>query len=633
MCGIAGIVRPDGQPVRRAELEPLAAAIEHRGPDEGGFLELAGVGLAIRRLKIIDLVTGSQPIANEDESVWAVLNGEIYNFQSLRAELRAKGHQFRTQSDTECLVHAYEEYGDACVQRLRGMFAFAIWDARSKRLLLARDRVGKKPLVYAQAGGSLVFASELQALLQAPAIPREVDLGALGDYLAYGYVPAPATILEGVYKLPPGSILTWQQGALRIERYWQPQYLPKLRLDAAEAEAELERQLTEAVRLRLVSDVPLGALLSGGVDSSLIVALMARLSSGKVKTFSIGFEDAGFDELEHARRVAQMYDTEHHELVVRADAAAVLPKLVRHYGEPYADSSAVPSYYVCQMARQHVTVALNGDGGDELCAGYDRYRAMWLAEALRGAPLVAGIAPAIAEVLPRLPVPRRLSIRSVRFLQALQQPTAERYATWVSTIRSEAALELLDPGIRSEVNSRRTCAVEAAFEAHPDLPLLGRLLATDMATYLPNDLLVKMDIASMANSLEARSPLLDHEVVDFAGLLPENLKLRHGLQQKYLLKRLAGKLIPAANINRPKMGFGVPIASWLRGPLHDLAAGALFHDSAGVSDLLDRVAVGRLWAEHQAGVRDHASMLWRVLMLELWQREFLPVRAAAAVTA
>lgn len=624
MCGIAGIVCTDGGPPSSSTVEAMIAAIVHRGPDEGAVRVEGRAALGIRRLSVIDVAGGSQPISNEDGSVWVTLNGEIYNFEALRDSLRKKGHTFRTRSDTEAIVHAYEEYGADCAKHLRGMFAFALWDAKAERLILGRDRLGKKPLLYASLGGGLVYASEMQALVRGLDALPAVSVGALGDYLAYGYVPAPATIFDGVRKLPPGHVLVWEGGHTRLERYWTLSYRPKLRLDEAEAEAELERRLGEAVRIRLIADVPLGALLSGGVDSSVVVALMSRFSSAPVKTFSIGFEDAAFDELSHARRVAEQYSTDHHEFVVRPDAAEVLPTLVRHYGEPYADSSAIPTYYVSKLARTHVTVALNGDGGDEAFAGYDRYRAMWLAQMLQRLPAAAAGLQVLAGVLDGAGLPKFFR-RAARFCRAAASDPTSRYTRWVSTIPHSLIGDLLEPDFRAAMERERSYAVERAFEDNRALGLIDQLLATEVGTYLLNDLLVKMDIASMANSLETRSPLLDHEVVEFAAQLPPDFKLRHGVQQKYLLKRLARKLIPAENIDRPKMGFGVPVGAWLRGPLRDMGVDALLGPCARQRGYFRPAAVERLWAEHQSDAHDHTYPLWTLLMLELWQREFLRV--------
>jgi asparagine synthase (glutamine-hydrolysing) len=625
MCGIVGVVRPGRAPVMEDEITRMASAIVHRGPDEGGSHCAPGVGLGIRRLRIIDLVTGSQPIANEDGSIWTVLNGEIYNFQALREELTGLGHTFRTQTDTECLVHAYEAFGTDCVSKLRGMFAFALWDASAERLLLARDRLGKKPLVYAELGRELVFASELQGLLRHPGIPRDLDFGALGDYLAYGYVPAPATIFRAVRKLPPGHRLIWEQGRTRVERYWQLPYLPKLRVTEAQALEQLEARLSEAVRLRLIADVPIGALLSGGVDSSVVVALMARHSPGTIKTFAIGFDHAAYDELPHARRVAERFGTDHHEFTVKPDAAAVLPILVRHYGEPYADSSAVPTYYVNQIARRHVTVALNGDGGDEMFAGYDRYRAMWMAELIRQARIFTPFLPAAAAMMGGMTIlPERIRTRGWRFLAAASLSAAARHAKWVSTHPTDDREDMLHPAVARAVAAQRSHIVERTYEANTGLSMTDRQLATDVATYLPFDLLVKMDIASMANSLETRSPLLDHEVAEFAARLPSDLKLRRGVEQKYVLRQLARRLgVPSENLDRKKMGFSIPAKEWLRGPLREFSADVLFSERARGRGLLQAESVRKLWDVHQAGTLDRTFPIWVLLMLELWCREFL----------
>ena len=626
MCGIAGLFDASRAPADRTLLQRMGDAIVHRGPDQAGDFVQPGVGLVARRLRIIDLEGGAQPIDNEDGSVTVVYNGEIYNFQQLRADLERRGHRFSTRTDTEVAVHLYEEQGEHFVEGFRGMFAIALWDATRQRGVLARDRMGKKPLVYAHVGQRLFFASEFQALLQAPEIPRTLDLGALGDYLVNGYVPAPASIYRAARKLPPGHRLVWERGEVRVEPYWRLEYLPKLRLTESEAEEELERRLAEAVRLRLIADVPVGALLSGGVDSSTVVALMARFAPGRVKTFSIGFDDAAYDELVHARRVAERYDTEHHEFVVRPNAAEVLPTLVRHYGEPYADSSAIPTYYVCRLARESVTVALNGDGGDEAFAGYDRDRAMVWSELLGdlpGARWGSSLAERMWAPYAARPGARRFDGRVLKFLRGLGMPAASRYRYWTSNIEDTVFQGLLSPACAPEVLRNRSCAAERAWASGSHLSGVDRVLFVDVATSLPGDLLVKMDIASMANSLETRSPFLDHEVVEFAARLPATLKLRHGVRQKYLLKRLARRLVPAENVDRSKMGFGVPVGSWLRGSLRDLGADALLSQRARQRGYFLPDAVARLWTEHQSGANDHAYPLWMLLMFELWHREFI----------
>jgi asparagine synthase (glutamine-hydrolysing) len=512
------------------------------------------------------------------------------------------------------------------------MFAFAIWDAPRRRLFVARDRLGKKPLFYTIADGHFLFASELQGLFAHPAVRKEVDPEALDDYLTYGYVPAPRAIFRGVYKLPPAHTLTLDlapdspdRGRPRVERYWALDYEPKRELNEGEALDGLAEVLTEAVRLRMVADVPLGALLSGGVDSSVVVAVMSRLSARRVKTFSIGFDDTAFNELPFARMVAERYQTDHHELVVRPAAMDVLPTLVRHYGEPFADSSAVPSYYVSKLTRQHVTVALNGDGGDECFAGYDRYLGTLVAERYRKVPWLVRrgvIEPAAALIPDALPRRSRLH-QAKRFLEAAARDPADRYLRWVGFLSAAQKSDLYTADFRSELNGRDAGDwFRGLFAAAPDLGLLDRTLSVDVNSYLPYDLLAKMDIATMANSLEARSPFLDHKVMEFAARLPARLKVR-GRALKYLLKRYADRLLPPAAWNRRKMGFGVPVGDWMKGDLKPLLDDALLGDRAAARGYLRPEAVRRLVTEHQAGRQDHTHRLWALLWLELWFREVM----------
>lgn len=630
MCGIAGVLDTRGRPADPAVLRRMCDRLSHRGPDAEGFHARGPVGLGHRRLSIIDLAGGAQPLANEDGSVWVTFNGEVYNFGELRGPLEAAGHRFATHSDTEVIVHAYEEYGERCVDHFRGMFAFAVWDARRRRLFLARDRLGKKPLFYTVADGQFVFASELQGLLAHPAVRREVDPTAVDDYLTYGYVPAPKSAFRGVFKLPPAHTLTLDLSAggepaiPKVARYWRLAYEPKPEVDEREAVEELARVLTEAVRLRMVADVPLGALLSGGVDSGVVVALMSGLSARPVKTFSIGFDERAFDELPQARLVAERYRTDHHELVVRADALEILPTLVRHYGEPYADSSAVPSYYVSQLTRRHVTVALNGDGGDECFGGYERYLGMLVADRYRRLPWLVrrGVIEPAAALIPDS-LPRRNRLRQAkRFLDGAARGPVERYTRWVSYFGPERKRTLYAPGFAAAVARHDAPAwlaglfAEAAGVAATPL---DRVLAVDVRSYLPEDLLVKMDVASMANSLEARSPFLDHRVMEFAARLPARLKVR-GRTQKYLLRRLAGRLLPAANLGRRKMGFGVPVGEWMRGRLRPLVEDTVLSARAAARGYFRAEEVSRLCREHFGG-KDHSSQLWALLWLELWHRE------------
>jgi len=626
MCGIAGIINLDGRAADAGLLARMNEAIRHRGPDEEGTHLDGRVGLAMRRLAIIDLAGGQQPIANEDRTCWIVFNGEIYNYRELKKSLEGLGHRFRTDCDTEAIVHAYEQYGADCPKHLRGMFAFAVWDERRQELFLARDRVGKKPLLYAKAGGSFVFGSEFSALLSHPAISREVDREALHYYLSFMCVPAPLTAYRDIRKLEPGHSLTLtRDGEVKTERYWQPDFTKKIKISEEEAGERAVELLREAVRVRLMSEVPLGAFLSGGVDSSAVVALMAEESGAPVKTFSIGFDERDFSELHHARRVAQRVGAEHHEFVVRPDAMEVLPLLVEHYGEPYADSSAVPTYYVSRETRRHVTVALNGDGGDECFAGYERYAAMRLSETYRRLPglLRERVIRNAAELMPASEL-RRGRVRSLkRFLQAASLPPVERYLRWVSVFDPRAKQELYTDEFRGETSGHDARQWLAPWFARANgAGVVDAALLADTMTYLPNDLLVKVDIASMAVSLEARSPFLDHHVIEFAASLPEGLKLRR-LTTKYLLKRALRGLLPRENLTRGKMGFGVPVGHWLRGPMQGFLRENLLSERSARRGLLRADAVRRLVELHTRGERDYAHQLWTLLMLELWFQRFI----------
>lgn len=638
MCGIVGLVDLNGRPIQRPWVERLNRCLVHRGPDDEGYYFNGSVVLGQRRLAIIDLVTGRQPMGNEDGSVWVTFNGEIYNFQELRGRLESLGHEFRTESDTEVIVHGYEQWGFDCIREFRGMFAFLLWDDRRRLLFAARDRVGKKPLFYTLTDGLFLAASELQALLQHPAISRAIDVTALDDYLTYGYIPAPKTIFRGVYKLPPAHWLALQilEGGryrLQVERYWELTYEPKWALTEEEAMEGLLEALTEAVRLRMIADVPLGALLSGGVDSSVVVALMARLSDRPVRTFSIGFDEQDFNELPYARAVAERYGTEHHELIVRPDAVEVLPMLVRHYGEPYADSSAVPTYYVARMARQFVTVVLNGDGGDECFAGYDRYAGTLLAEQYGRLPAwLRRVALSSVRLIPEgLPAGHRLR-RVRRFVEAASLPAGSRYVRWVSIFPGERRRALYSDDLRQILNGYQAEAwLLGLWENGQKMGLhpLDLQLAVDVHSYLPYDLLVKMDIATMANSLEARSPFLDHKVLEFCGRLPTPFKMqgptlrKRTWVSKYLLKRLAERLVPVGNLYRRKMGFGVPVGDWLRGPLRPWLEDVLLSSRAHARGYFRPEVVRTLVQDHLERRRDHTYPLWALLWLELWHHEFM----------
>jgi asparagine synthase (glutamine-hydrolysing) len=625
MCGIVGVVRNDKSDVDRDVVGRMCAAIRHRGPDEDGFYFNGAVGLGMRRLSIIDLASGQQPIHNQDRTAWIVFNGEIYNYRELRDKLEKLGHTFYTNSDTEAIVHAYDQYGDDCPKHLRGMFAFAIWDERTQELFLARDRLGKKPLLYAHVNGQLIFGSEFTALLLHPDVSKEVQPEAIHHYLSFMCVPAPLTAYQAIKKLEPAHTLRWRKGEIKIERYWQPDFSKKLRISEQEAGERVIEILRDCVKVRLMSEVPLGAFLSGGIDSSAVVALMSEESSTPVKTFSIGFEEQDFSELHHARRVAEYVGAEHHEFIVRPDVLEVLPTLVEHYGEPFASPSAIPTYYVARETRKHVTVALNGDGGDECFAGYERYAAMQLAERYRRLPGLLreqAIKP-LVNLLPSSELRRGRVRDAKRFLRAASLPPVQRYLEWISVIDGQTKSGLYTEDFRRLVRSHDPAAVLAPwFTKANGSGLVDALLLTDTLTYLPNELLAKVDIATMAVSLEARSPFLDHHLIEFAASLPENLKLR-GLTTKYILKQVLKKMLPPENLTRRKMGFGVPIGAWFRGRFQQLLRDTLLTEKCLNRGIFDAQAVKRLIDAHTRGERDHGAQLYVLLMLELWFNRFI----------
>jgi asparagine synthase (glutamine-hydrolysing) len=621
MCGIAGKYNFDPeQPIDRERLAAMTAVIAHRGPDADGFYITGGLGLGFRRLSIIDLSTGDQPLANEDGTIRVVFNGEIYNFADIRSQLEADGHRFRTRSDTEVIVHAYEQWGDACVDRLRGMFGFALWDEPRRRLLLVRDRLGIKPVYYGVTASGLTFGSEIKALLEDPDIPREWSPEALDAYLALQYVPCPRTMYSAIWKLPPGHLLVAENHRVSVRRYWDLTFTGDG--DAAKEEEYLERLdtlVTESVRLRLLADVPLGAFLSGGIDSSAVVAAMVHSCSSRVVTTSVGFDEHAYDELEYARAVAAHLGTESHEQIVRPDIVDLLPKLAWHFDEPFADSSAVPTYYVSQAARAHVTVALSGDGGDEMWAGYARHRVEQSEANVRRwlGPAAGRTAGRIAE---RLPLGMK-GIRSLRHL-ALSPADASARKHAYGLFDGQTRGAMYSPEFAATVQDADPFAgFRLAYDSCPSPDPLDRALYMDVKTYLVDDILTKVDRMSMAVSLEARVPLLDHKLLEFAATVPTSLKLKNG-RSKYLLRRLLEKRIPKAIVDRPKHGFEAPIGQWLRGPLAPMVDSLLgdrrFH-SRGV---FDTRAVARLWHEHRSGSRDHRHRLWSLVMLELWFREF-----------
>ncbi len=591
------------------------------------------MGLGIQRLRVIDLATGDQPVYNEDRSIAVVLNGEIYNYRELRERLVANGHRFTTAGDTEVIAHLYEEEGPDCVRSLSGMFAFALWDGRREELLVARDRIGKKPLFYAERGGAISFASELWALLADGEISREVDPEALDRFFTYTYVPSPFSAFRAVRKLPPASMLRWRDGRTRIERYWKLDYAPVLDIQSeAEAGEAVRDAVRAAVRRRMVADVPLGAFLSGGVDSTAVVAAMAEQSANPVKTFSIGFETEGFDELPYARQVAEHFGTDHHELLVRPDAVELLPKLVRHYGEPFADHSAIPSFYLAEMARRQVTVALTGDGGDEAFGGYGRYaNAAMLARLDRmPASLRRGIAQAGAWIRPdgNLTSVRNRLRRASALLSLTPQ---ERYFRAMSRFGPALQDTVYTPQFRAALAGSPADAIAAPWTGSTALNLVDRMLDVDQQTYLPGDLLVKMDIATMAYGLEARSPLLDHELLELAAALPDRFKVR-GREKKIALRAALRGVVPDTLIDRAKHGFQVPMAEWFRTDLRELARDTLLDGAARSGEYLRRDVVAGLLERHLAREEDNSALLWSFLTFELWHRQVVEAQPSGGRT-
>jgi len=615
MCGICGLVA--GERERAPDLEVVArmsGRLVHRGPDDDGLFHEGPVALAARRLSIIDLAGGHQPIANEDGSCVVVQNGEIYNYRELKRELEGRGHRFATDSDTEVLVHGYEEWGKVFVERLRGMFAIALWDKRRQRLLLARDRFGIKPLYYRHHDGGLSFASELKAMLEQPGFSREIDPQAVSAYLAFNSIPAPLTIFKEAHKLPPGHLLVWERGAVALRRYARPGPPPAQEVRGGSADAlaaELREVLDDSVRAHLVADVPVGVLLSGGVDSGGLAALASRHVDEPLRTFSIGFEEEGFDELSRARLVAERYGTDHHELILRPDAIELFPKLVESFDEPFGDSSALPTYLVSELAVGEVKVALSGEGGDELFGGYYTYVADLLA---RRVGRLAALARPLAEALPSRTGRVGFDYKAKRFARAAALPPLERHHGWKEIFSAQARAELAGPGASpwDPLDLYRQRYAETA-GAEP----LARMQDVDLGIYLVDDLLVKTDRLSMAHSLELRVPFLDPKVAEFALSLPTNLKVR-GFAKKRLLRRALEPLLPREIVHGRKQGFSIPIAGWLRGPLEPFAREVLAPSTIARQGLLDPAAVTPLLDRHKAGQEDLSRQIWGLMALTLW---------------
>lgn len=618
----------------------MREAMRHRGPDDEGLYIKQGsttetdgkisVGLGHRRLSIIDLSrAGRQPMCSSDGKVWIVHNGEVYNFKDIRRELTERGYKFKSKTDTEAVLYAYKEFSVECLDKLRGMFAFAIWDEEKERLFLARDRLGQKPLFYShRKDGGLSFASSISALLEDRSVPREIDPIAIDLYLTYLYVPAPLTGFKAIKKLPPAHFLLWEKGNLLVKRYWEIDYRNKI-MDQDEAEigeAFLEK-LRESVRLRMISDVPLGAFLSGGIDSSLIVALMSHIHPEPIKTFSVGFEQGSYNELPYARVVVRKYATEHHEFEVRPNALDILPELVRQLGEPFADASIIPTYCISKMTKDYVTVALNGDGGDENFFGYDRYVAYKYGRYYRKS--LGFLNPYLLRLVsmwPESPDIHNRVRRVKRFLEGMEYPDGEDYVKWVCYFDDKLKSDIYTDGFKGAVSDKDPyqMVLELFHQSSAHDPV-EKILDFDVRSYLANDLLVKADIASMANSLEARSPFLDHHLMEYVARIPVHMRLRHWLK-KYLLKKVARPFLPHKILKRPKMGFGVPLGYWFQNELRSYTAETLLSDQALSRGYFNKDAIRRLVTEHTEGTVDHGDRLWSLLILELWHRTFIDRR-------
>lgn len=635
MCGICGVISLDSEGVDREIIHKMCNAMVHRGPDDEGIYlsdrytssTNIRVGLGHRRLSIIDLNTGHQPIHNEDRTVWVIANGEIYNFPRLRRRLIESGHNFYTNTDIEVIVHAYEDYGETFVKYINGMFALGLWDERQKKLLLARDRIGKKPLLYAQCRDKFIFASEFKAILEYPLLKPEVNPEAIHFYLRYFYVPAPMSAFKGIHKLLPGHILVFQDGKMRIQRYWSLDFSDSIDIAEEEAIERIYEYLSEAVKSRLISDVPLGAFLSGGIDSSTVVALMCRLSRKKVKTFSIGFSEQAYNELDYAREVAEYYNTEHREFIVNPNALEILPDLVETYGEPFADSSAVPTYYVSKATSQFVKVALSGDGGDENFAGYERLLAnRWATRFQLLPPFIRSALKNVSNLSAgRYSDTKDTFGRIQRFIKACGLSCPERYEYWLSSLDKQLQHSLYsDEFFQKIIDVNTTELMARVFGDSKTEDIVNSSLFAEIQLTLPNDYLVKVDIASMMNSLEVRCPFLDYRLMEFTASLPSYLKLRF-INFKYILKKMILKynLLPARLLNRKKMGFAIPVSDWIRNELADLVNDILLSPLSLKRGYFNPQMLKHIVRQHMSGRQNYGPQIWTLIILELWHRSFI----------
>lgn len=625
MCGIVGKFNLNGAPVEPGLIKTMTNTLVHRGPDDSGVHVEDHVGLGHRRLSILDLSElGHQPMASADGHLWVTYNGEIYNYRSVRDDLKAKGYHFKSNCDTEVLLALYQEYGEGCLEHVRGMFAFAIWDKQKQNLFLARDRIGKKPLFYYYDGSTFIFASEIKAIMQDPTVKKQINYEAVYDYFKYLYIPSPKTIYKNIYKLEPGHALTCSRSGINSKQYWDISFQEQTARSVGNLSSELLALLQESVNLRMISDVPLGAFLSGGIDSSSVVALMANTNGKPVTTCSIGFDSRDYDEVRFARQVAERFHTDHHEFTVKQNVVDILRTLARHFDEPFADSSAVPTYYVSKIARQAVTVALAGDGGDENFAGYDKYRLDAIENKLRRSipgGIRRGLLPVLSNMLAG--AGHRVLQKGTTLVRALSvEPDYGFYLTntevsdalWQSLINEETARQIGDYDPFSVMQRHYH---KADTDDH-----LCKILYTDLKCYLPDDILVKVDRMSMAHGLEVRAPLLDHNVIEFAAGIPPDLKYNNG-EKKYILKQTFRDVLPHDILYRKKMGFSVPLAEWFRGEIKSFSETCLFADDAGVNVFFRPDVMRDIWDQHQARRRNYAAVLWSLLMFELWYQEFM----------
>ena len=626
MCGIVGKYNFwNGKKVDEGLIKKMCSQIVHRGPDDEGIFVKDCIGLGMRRLSIIDLGGGHQPIYNEDRTIAIVYNGETYNFMDLREILEKKGHQFYTRTDTEVLVHAYEEYGTDFIKKIRGMFALALWDENRKRLILARDRMGKKPLYYSEKNGTLWFCSEIKSMLIDPQVERKVDIQSLDYYLTFNYVPAPWTMFEGIRKLPPATMLIYENGHSKIEKYWTLDNTFQNAMNENECAEHLYQLLSESVKMRLISDVPLGAFLSGGIDSSIIVGLMAENSSSPVKTFSIGFTEDEFSELEYARLIAKRFSTDHHEYIVTSDVKELIPKLVWYYNEPVGDSSAIPTYYVSKMTRQSVTVALSGDGGDELFAGYGKYP---IIQNIISKNSLNGL---LRSIVTKFILSKDLNFLSVdSIFKRLQNSMGYRFSTpqerdlrWITRFDSSFKSKLYTAEVKNWIHDHQARNFyNSRIAQSPNKDGLSQISFMDLTSYLPDDLMVKVDIASMANSLEVRSPFLDHKFVEFAARIPNSLKVKNG-QSKYILKKAFAKLLPKEILERKKMGFSIPIDKWFREDLRELVSEVLLSRNYITKHIFNQKFLKYLVNSHLSTKRNLGEKLWLLINFVLWYDMFI----------